>query len=204
MEISRNEFLGLMTKLCVAFRQKNDPNRLEFYWQALRGFTCAQLTTAVDEQINRNVRFPRIAELRGSVPWTQTPRRASPPPLPFIRDDPEHAAASFALIQRILRERMPAHERLVEFKKMAARWPQYAWQDAVKETEAIVAHADYRAQKAKEDAEDRARWPVPDAPTMTEAQVVERKRLLAEQAATVMAASAAEKAARTPAVDDDW
>ena len=48
VSMRRPEFLGLMTKLCVAFDKKNDESRLEVYWTALHRYTLAQFTAVVD------------------------------------------------------------------------------------------------------------------------------------------------------------
>lgn len=68
--------------------------------------------------------------LEGPTPvgWTKEQRK-------------EHATLSMRLTRDILHDHMPAPKRLECFRYMAKRFPGVGWEDAVTETEAIVAKA---------------------------------------------------------------
>ena len=137
--LDRSDFTAGMGRLGVAFRREITNELTSVYYTALMEMRDRVWYAVVDDAIRNLSRFPTVADLR-KLAWQHRTvgRPAAVEALPWPAANSEHANTAFALIQEILRTRMPPEERLEQLRLMATRYPDVGWEDAVFETALLI------------------------------------------------------------------
>ena len=136
-ETERPEFVRNLMILAGLYGRKLDELTMESYWKSFKGFTLDQVLDGIGRATNEEKYFPPPAVLRAKMCHREIGAFEALEGPPRARG--EHATVAFKLVQAITRTRMPPAKRLESFRYMAKRWPGLGWEEAVGETEAILA-----------------------------------------------------------------
>lgn len=115
-----------------------DRVQFQLWWKLCGHLPMAAFMRAFEQALAERNKWPvpadilRAARSGGGRPDSGPPRLKAP-------SNREHARESFALIREIVRTRMPPAARLQRFVAMARAWPGKGWEEAVMQTERLVA-----------------------------------------------------------------
>lgn len=132
------QFYRALHELAAVFRVKLNDEQTAGYWRALEGHGLGPVRSAMEECAKSEERFPVPAAIRKRMYQDgrrlETVRALPPPP----HAETPHAKAGFALINRILVEKLGPAERRAAFVKMAAQFPGVGWEEAIEETDRLM------------------------------------------------------------------
>jgi hypothetical protein len=140
-ESDRAEFARNLHILAGLNSKKLDGIQVGAYWDSLKGFTLQQVLRAIERCINEEKRFPNPAVMRSKMAHREIPLWVAIDYSDFDRAGEDHAKLGFKLIDKITKERMGPTKRLEAFRYMAKKFPGVGWEEAVADTERIVANA---------------------------------------------------------------
>jgi hypothetical protein len=104
--------------------------RVDAYFKALQDFPIQLVERGMEHALQNVPRFPRPAEIRKAICDRRPMRRQPALPAPEAVSTPAHGKVAFALVQEILRTKMPPAQRRERFAQMARDWPGIGWEDA--------------------------------------------------------------------------
>lgn len=140
------QFITALAHLVEVYNERMTPGRVEAYFKSCEDLSIGAVERGMDAALKTCTRFPRPAEIRQLTRNGRPTRPLLSLPAPGDGvSDPFHAREAFALHREIAGTRMPPAERLKRFVVMARKWPSRGWEDAVRQTEALVVAAERKA-----------------------------------------------------------